>query len=308
MANMLRSTLPDLYLADALPFIEKVIQEEYESYPLVSEMCFNVSDMKHGISQHTQVSSLPAAAAVGEAEEIPQSRLRPGYSKTFLAQKYGIILATSQEAIRDEKYDVISKNPRRLARAFATAQEIVAADIFNTAFSATGPDGKVLCATDHPLLTAGAGTSSNALGTPADLSITSLKDMLTLFQKQLDSAGNRIRIMPKKLLVPVELGYLAHELTKSIMLPEGSYNNVNSVGPQGMFQLEPVVWQYLTDADAFFVLGDQMDHELHFMWADRPEIATQEEFKSQVALTRMTGRWVAGYSDWRGVCGTQGNG
>jgi hypothetical protein len=306
MSNLLRNNLPDLYLSTALPFIEKVIQEEFEEYPKVYEQVFNVGDMSNGIAQHTQVSSLSAAGIVGEAEEIPQSRIRQGYSKTYIAQKYGIMLATSQEAIDDEKYSVIAANPRRLARAMVSAQEISAAAVLNGGFSDTGPDGVSLFNTAHPSLVPGALNSSNRLAVAADLSITSLKDLITVYMKQLDTAGNRIMIKPTKLVVPQELSYLAYELTNSVMLPEGNQNNVNSVGPQGMLMLAPVTWQYLVDADAFYLVGDKSDHELHFMFAQRMEIATQEEFKTQVALTRCTARWVASYSDWRGICGSPG--
>lgn len=304
--TLLRTNMQDLYLEDALPFVEKVIQEEYESYKPVHEMLFNVADMKHGIVQHTQVSSLSPASKVQEGEEIPQDQIRQGYATTYKAEKYGILLATTIEAIKDERTDVISKNPRRLARAFNSAEQISAAAVLNAAFTTTGGDGKSLCATDHPLLSPGAGTGSNRLATDADLSLTSLKDMQTLFKKQVDSSGNKLMIQSRKLIVPSELEYLAYELVKSIMQPGDSKNDVNVMGPQGLYKLDPVCWEYLTDTDAWFLASDPTDHEMYFFWAERPSLASSEEFKSQVALTRMTGRWVCGFSDWRGICGTTG--
>jgi hypothetical protein len=301
-----RSNLPDLYLEDALPFLEAVIEEKYESYPSVAEQIFNVRDMKNGIAQHSQVSSLFAASEVAEGAEIPQERVYQGYSTTYLARKFGILLATSQESIDDERFDSISKNAGKLGRAVRSAEEIDAASIFNNGFSTTGSDGKVLFATDHPLLSPGAGTSSNKLGTDADLSSTSLKDMITVFKKQLDTSGNKIMIKPKMLLVPSELEYLAYELLKSTYIPESPNNNLSSIGPNGLYSIEPVCWEYLTDADAFFLVGDKSDHELYQFWSKRPEIRQEMDFKTDVALTRILARWDVGYSDWRGVCGTTG--
>jgi hypothetical protein len=300
--TMLRSHLPDLNLEDALPFIEKVIQESYEGYELKGEKLFNVSEMKHGIAQMSQVSALSPAGKVSEGAEIPQDRIRQGYSSTFKAEKYGILLSTSQESIDDERHDVISKNPRRLARAFASAQEISAAAILNSAFSTTGADGKALCATDHPLLQPGSGTSSNRQATDADLSITSLKDVMTVYKKQLDSAGNKIAVPAKYLVVPSELEYEAYEILNSVMLPGGSTNNVNSMHGR----LELCCWEYLTDTDAFFVMGDKMDHEIYFFWSKRPQVSTSVEFKTEVALTKMVGRWQVGFADWRGIAGSSG--
>lgn len=302
-----RSNLPQMYLEMALPFLESVIEEEYEGYAPVSEKIFNVRDMKHGIAQHSQISSLAPAGQVGEGVEIPQDRVYQGYSKTYLARKYGVLMSISQEAIDDEKFESISKNASKLGRSIRSAEEIDAAGVFNNGFSATGPDGLTLFNTAHTLLAPGAGTSSNALATPADLSIQSLKDMTTVFKKQLDTAANKVMIKPKTLLVPSELEYLAFELLHSTYLPEGSLNNVNSMASSGgLFGISPQCWEYLTDNDAWFLVADKMDHELYQFWSKRPEIKSEMDFKSDVALTRILARWDVGYSDWRGVCGTPG--
>lgn len=301
-----RNNLPDLYLEDALPFLKAVIEEEHEEYQSVCEQIFNVGDMQNGIAQTTQVSSLAPAGEVGEGEEINQDRVYAGYSKTYKARKFGILLSTSQEAIDDQRYDSISKNARKLGRAMASATEIDAAAIFNNGFSSNGLDGVPLFSRVHPLLAPGAGTSSNQLATDADLSTTSVKDMITVMKKQLDSAGNKIMIKPKILLVPSELEYSAYEILKSTYLADVSTNNLSSIGPNGRYIIEPMSWEYLTDSDAFFMLSDKMDHELHMFWAKRPEIRQEIDFKTDVALTRILARWDVGYSDWRGVCGTTG--
>lgn len=306
MSTLLRSNLPDLYLEDALPFIEHVIEEEYESFPKVSEMIMNVESMNNGIVQHSQVSSIGPASLVGEAEEINQDRVYQGYSSTFKSLKYGTMLATSQETIDHEKYSSLAKNPKKLARAVASTCEIKAAALFNNGFSTALSDGVALFSTSHPLLAPGAGTSSNRLATDADLSSTSLKDMITLMRKQLDTAGNKIMIKPKKLIVPAELEFVAWELLRSIYIPDSSNNNLSSFGPSSDYRIEPIVWDYLTDADAWFLASDKADHNLYFFWDKQPEIKTSMEFKSDVALTRILTRFVVGASDWRGVCGTTG--
>lgn len=308
MSVLLKSNLPDLNLETALPFIERVIEEEYEQYPFVSEAIFNVGDDSHGIVQHTQVSSLAPAGEVGEASEVPSQKVYQGYATNFLAKKYGVLLQTSKESIDDQRIDVLSKNPRRLARAVASTREITAAAILNTAFTTAGSDGKVLCAIDHPLLAPGAGTSSNKLSTDADLDATSLKDLITVFRKQLDSAGNKINILPKTLLVPQDLEFKAYEVLRSTYLPDSPNNNVNSVGPNGIYKIEPMTWIYLTDPDAFFLVADKSEHELHWFWRQQPSVESDIEFKTEVALTKIVTRFSVGYSDWRGIAGTTGAG
>jgi hypothetical protein len=306
MTTLLQTNLPDLYLDTALPWIEHVIEEKFDEFPRASEVLYNMRDMRNGIVQHTQVSSLGAAPAVGEAQEIPQDRVFQGYSTTFLAVKYALMLATSQESIDHEKFDSISKNPRKMARGMNTTVETVASAILNTGFTTNGSDGVPLFSTAHPLLTPGAGTSSNRLAVDSDLATTSLKNMIELFNKQLDTAGNKIQIPPKYLWIPGELEHTAFQLLHSIYLPGGSQNDVSSFGPQGLYRLEAQVWWYLTDPDAWGLMAEKDDHDIYFYWDKRPEVKSQMEFKSDVALTRMIARFVAGYSDWRGVTGTPG--
>lgn len=304
MSTLFRGNLPDLYLEDALPFLENVIQENLEQYPYVSEKVFNMGTMKHGIAQHSQVSALSPASEVAEGAEIGQDKIYQGFSTTYKAKKYGVLLATTQESIDHEKWSVLSKNPQRMARSVASTRETVAASVFNNGFATNGSDGVPLFSTAHPLLAPGAGTSSNLLGTPADLSATSLKDLITVMRKQLDTAGNKVMIQPKTLLVPVELEFVAYELLRSTYLPDTPNNNLSSVGPSGLYKIEPLSWNYLTDTDAFFLIGQ--DHEMHWFWDKMPEVKTQMEFKSDIALTRILTRFVCGYSDWRGVAASAG--
>lgn len=309
MAIQLRSQLSDLFLSTALPWIDYVIQEEYKNFDPASQKIFNVKEMKNGIAQTTQVGSLEPAGAVGEGEEIQSQRLYQGFDKTYTALKYGVLMSISQESIDDQKFDVFSQNPRRFIRSMMSTQEIVAANIFNNGFSGgdTGPDGVVLFSASHPLLAPGAGTASNTLGTAADLASSSLKALVTLMRGTVDSAGNKVMIQPRTLMVPKDNEFLAHELLKSQLLVNSDNSYVNAVNSvTGRYTIEPLVNDYLTDTDASFLLADPVDHNLNFYWAKRPEISDDSEFKTEVMLTKGIMRFAVGYSDWRGVVGTEG--
>lgn len=307
MSILLRSNLPDLVMADALPYLEFICEDEFQSFEPRYEKIFNVKEMRSGIAQSTQVSSLQAAGAVGEAEAVPLQKIYQGFSKTYTAIKYGIMLASSQETLDDLEYDVLAKNARKLMRSFMTTVEITSAAVLNNGFSDTGPDGKVLFATDHPLISAGAGTTSNRLAVDSDLSMSSLKSMITLLRAQVDTANNKIQLQPRQLIVPSSLEFTAHELLKSQMLvaaDNASVNAVNSVNDR--YKIEPVVWDYLTDDDQWQLATDSSDHMLCFYWRQRPSISSDADFKTNVALTKLLGRFAVGYSDFRGIVGTPG--
>lgn len=307
MSMMIRSQFSDFFLADALPALEFIVSDEYQQFAAQYEKLFNVKNMSGSIAQSSQISSLQPAGQVGEGEQLPMQKISQGFSKTYTAVKYGILLATSQELIDDQEFDLMGSNARKLTKAFMSTVEMTSADVLNTAFSATGPDGKVLCAVDHPLLAPGAGTNSNRLGTDADLSMTSLKAAITLMRGTLDTAGNKVNLKGKNLIVHPSNEFTAVELLESQMLVDAANANVNAVNSvMSRYSLQPVIWDYLTDEDAWFIQSDKDDHNMCFYWRKQAEIDTDYEFKSKVALTSLVGRFAVGYSDWRGIVGTPG--
>lgn len=304
-----RSNLPDLYLEDALPALESIIDDEYAGFEPRCEMIFNVKDSSRSIEQTTQLSALAAAGAVNEGASVPMRDIQQGFDKTYSHTKYGLMISVSQESIDDGNFDIMAKHARKLARALVETQEIQAAAIFNSGFGDTGPDGVSLFNTAHPLLAPGAGTSSNTLASAADLSSTSLKSLLTVMRQQKDSAGNRINIRSKKLIVPSDLEFTAHELLESINLVDSANASVNATNSiRERYSMEPLVWDYLTDSDAWFLAADKDDHELRWFWRSRPSVSSDMDFKTDVALMRILARFSVGYSDWRGIAGTEGAG
>lgn len=311
MAIMRRENFSDLTLEEALPVLEEVITDTMEEFPLEHERIFNMRTMDRGITQHTQVTGIPAVGQVAEGEEYPMDEMVQGYDTTYRAVKYGVIVPITKELMEDNQHDEAFDRAQHLARAMREAQRISGAGIFNNAFSALGPDGVTLCSTAHPLPYPGAGTSSNRLSVDADLSLASLEDMVTLIRKTKDGAGKKVLIRPKTLIIPPELEFLAHELLESMAKPQASTANslteVNAVNSmRTRYGLEPVVMDYLTDDDAWFVAADKGGHKL--FWHDRksPETSSDIEFKSDVALMKITARWALGFSDFRGIAGTSG--
>lgn len=311
MSVLLRSNFSDLTLEDALPALKKVTEDLFQQFPMQHEQVFNVGSMDRGILQHTGVSGIPAVGQVTEGGEYPLDQMVQAYDKTFTAVKYGVMLAISEELLEDSMADVFKRRPEQLARAMDEALRIQAAAIFNNAFSTSGPDGVSLCNSAHPLAYPGAGTSSNVLAVAADLSQSSLEDLITVMRQTKDNAGKKVLVRPTQLIVPPELEFLAHELLESEMKPQASTassiteeNMVNAV--RSRYGLQPVVMDYLTDADAFFLAADKANHNLWWYWRKRPETSSDAEFKSDIGLLKIKSRFAVGFSDWRGIAGTPG--
>lgn len=311
MAIMNRAQFSDLVLEDALPVLEEVIQDTMEEFPMEHERILNVRSMDRGIIQHTQVSGIPAVGALGEGEEYPMDQMVQGFDKTYRALKYGVIMPITEELLEDNQHDEVFDRARHLGRAMREAERISASSIFNNAFTTAGPDGVSLCNTAHPLAYPGAGTSSNRLAADADLSLTSLEDLITVMRKTKDQSGKKVLVRPRNLIVPPELEFLSTELLDSTQKPQASTagslteeNAVNAV--RSRYGLEPVVMDYLTDDDAWFLSADKGSHKLFWFWRKQPETSSDMEFKADVALMKIKSRWAVGFSDFRGVAGTTG--
>jgi hypothetical protein len=307
MSIFLRSNVPDLVLEDALPALDFIVQDRFARFDPFHEAVFNVKEMRTGIAQSTQVSGYKPAQLVGEAQEIPMQRRYQGFDKTYLAVKLAIMTGQSQELIDDLEYDVMADNAAQLSDAVMESLQIASADVFNSGFSTTGPDGVALFSNAHPLVAPGAGTSSNVLGTPADLSSTSMKAMITLLRSQRDMAGKRMNIKPASLIVSKEEHFNAVEILDSEMIVNSNNDSVNAVNSiKSLYGIRPIVCDFFTDEDAWFLSGGKENHKLMFYWRKRPELGSDYDFKTEVALQKIVARYAVGYSDWRGICGTAG--
>ncbi len=311
---MNRASFSDLTLEDALPVLEEIITDSMEEFPMEHEKIFNVRSMDRGIIQHTQITGIPAVGQVAEGSEYPLDSMVQGYDKTYRAYKYGVILPITEELLDDNQHDEVFERAEHLGRSMREAERIAAAGVFNNAFTAgatAGPDGLALCHVAHTLPYPGAGTNGNRLGTDADLSLASLEDMITLMRKTKDGSGKKVLLRPKTLIVPPELEFLAHELLESESKPQAStasslteVNAVNST--RARYGLEPVVMDYLTDDDAWFLAAGKGSHKVFWFWRKQPVTSSDMEFKSDVALMKIKARWALGFSDYRGICGTTG--
>lgn len=308
---MRREQYSDLVLEDALPVLEEVCTDTMEEFPMEHERIYNVRSMDRGIVNHSQVSGIPAVGSVAEGGEYPTDEFVQGYDTLFKAIKYGVIVPISEELLSDNANEEAFQRAEQLGRAMREAERISAASIFNNGFTDTGPDGVSLFNTAHPLPYQGAGTSSNRLSVDADLSLASLEDLVTTMRKTKDQAGKKVLVRPRYLIVPPELEFLAHELLESDSKPQAStassiteVNAVNSM--RSRYGLEPVVMDYLTDDDAFYLSADKGSHKIYWYWRMQPQVSSDMEFKSDVALMKIKARWALNYSDFRGLAGSAG--
>jgi phage major head subunit gpT-like protein len=118
----------------------------------------------------------------------------------------------------------------------------------------------------------------------------------------LNDKGDKIRINPNTLLVPMELEDTAWTIVNSMNKPGTANNDGNFNRALGW---NVVVWDYLTDSNNWFMM-DSRYMKLFLNWFNRINIEFAMDPTSDfnlVARYRGYMRYSYGWSDWRFVYG-----
>lgn len=237
-----------------------------------------------------------------EGQPLTYDSLNEGFRSTFTHLDYGLAKRITRNLLRDELHPILERIGTETARQARATEETLLANHYNRAFntSYTGPDGQVLCATAH--VREDGSTYANRPTSDADLSQTSLEQGFIDFSDFRDGGGKRISIEPAHLVVAKENRFEAHRLLMSSQSPENDTNAVNPL--DGLVQA--CVWNYLTDADAWFLQAEKEDHGL--VLYVREEFWTDYEFDWDSKDYKFSGMFAqsSGWIDPRGFYGTEG--
>jgi phage major head subunit gpT-like protein len=224
-----------------------------------------------------------------------------GYKTTFTHTEYTRGFKVERSLVDDDLYNIINERPRGLAMAAVRTKEKHAASVFNNAFSSSyvGADAVALCGT-HPYSPVNATTHSNAGSTA--LSYDAVIATKKLMRSFVDDRGELITVMPSTILVPPELEDVAWTIVSSMNKPGTANNDANYVRSQGW---DVIVWDYLTDANNWFMIDRQMAG-LYLKWLDRVPLEFTMDPTSDFSLeARFRGymRYSYGWTDWPWIYG-----
>lgn len=234
-----------------------------------------------------------------------------GYEETLTHHEFAKGITIERKLIADNRISRALAASEALGDSAFRFREKAGANVFINAFSsatsetlddfgtdATGADLVALCSTAHPRHPNDSTTDSNE-GTTA-LTEAGLSSTRRAMMDFVDLNGDIINAMPDTLLVPNELEDTALKLVRSAQEPESANNAIN---PQaGRYRV--VVWNYLTDANAWFLIDSgKARQSLH--WFDREpiEFARETDFDTLIGKYRAYMRFSLGWSDYRWVFG-----
>lgn len=294
--------------------IKKQLQEglnavfglEYKQHPELWRDIFTVSkESRKAYVEDVLMTGFGAAPVKQEGAGVTYDTASEGYVSRYVFETIALAFALTEEAGEDDLYgDLGSQMSKALARSMQYTKNVKGANILNNGFtSGTGGDGVYLFSASHPLQ--GGGTYSNMLSTSADLSETSLEDMLIVIGDAVDDRGLPISLTPKKLIIPTELQFTAQRILKSDGRVDTADNDLNAIKSLNMIAGGWSKNVHLTDPDAWFLTTDCPDG---LKYIERKALATgvEGDFETGNMRFKARTRFVFGHSNARGAYGSAG--
>jgi len=291
------------------PGLNSLFGMSYDSYSREYEQIFAVEDSQRAFEEEVLVTGFGGAPVKTEGQGVQFDNASESYTARYTHDTIALAFSLTEEAVEDNLYDSLGKRyVKALARSMANTKEVKGADVLNNAFSSSfaGGDGKALIATDHPL--AGGGTAANRATTMADLNETSLEDALIDISTFTDDRGLTISVQATKLVVPPQLVFVADRILESTLRVGTADNDINAIRNTGVLPGGYTVNHYLTDPDAFFLLTTvtEMGEGLKMFQRTAMETSMEPDFSTGNLRYKARERYSFGFSDWRGIYGSEG--
>ena len=274
------------------PGLNSLFGMSYDAYDREYEEIFAIEDSQRAFEEEVLITGFGSAPVKTEGQGVQFDNASEGFSARYTHETIALAFSLSDEAIEDNLYDSLGKRyVKALARSMGNTKEIKGADVLNNAFSSsfTGGDGVSLINTAHPL--AGGGTAANRASTMADLNETSLEDALIDISTFTDDRG-----------------FVADRILNSPLRSGTADNDVNAIKNTGVLPGGYTVNHYLTDPDAFFLLTSitEQGEGLKMFQRTGMETSMEPDFSTGNVRYKARERYSFGFSDWRGIYGSQG--
>ena len=230
---------------------------------------FCVVSAVNDFKRQDRISLQDFAALSIVAEGGAYTNLAWGDSReTYTPSKRGNLVVITREVILNDDIHAVRQIPQKLAiSAGITINEFVYTTLI--AGNPTMADGT-------KVYDDGVQTSHGNRGTAA-LSSSALTNAIAAMLKQTNSAGKRVGVRPRFLLVPPDLWATANVLVGSTLVPGSANNDVNVL--RGL--LEPIVVPQFTDVNDYYLFADAQvmpTIELGFVQGKEvPELLLQDQ-------------------------------
>ena len=294
-------------LKELLPGLNALFGLEYARYGEEHKEIYETETSERSFEEETKLSGFSAAPVKNEGSAIAYDNAQEAFTARYNHQTIALGFSLTEEAVEDNLYDTLSaRYTKALARAMSYTKQVKAAAVLNNGFTGganAGGDGVALFSTDHPLVSGG--TNSNTQATPTDLNETALENAVIQIAAWTDERGLLIAAQPRKLIVPPNNQFVATRLLETELRVGTADNDINAIKNNGSIPEGYTVNHYLTDPDAYFLTTDVPNGMKHFV---RTPLSTSMDgdFDTGNVRYKARERYSFGFSDPLGMFGSPG--
>ena len=288
-----------------LPGIHKWVGMEYKDYMPQYAKVFEKFNSTKAFEEEVGVTGFGYAVVKTEGGGVYYDDMEQGFTQRYTHYVMALGFKITREMFEDNQYMSLGlRKTKGLTFAMKQTKEVLFANILNRAFNSTYTyaDGVEMCSAVHP--NKSGGTWRNELETAADLSEDSLEQACIDIGAFESDRGMLIKVSPKQLIIPPALEFDAARILKSVQQSGTANNDINALKTLSKIP-NMMVYNYLTDTDAWFVQTDCPDG-LKYFQRRAQEVETDNDFDTQNASYLVTDRFVPGITDCRGIFGSPG--
>ena len=285
------------------PKLRNIWNDGWPPRPLEYSRFVNISASRKAQETDYKMTGLGAMQDKTEGGLVTYGDPIGGSSKVYTHTSNALGYRVTAEMQRHELYGQVMKLERSLVRSASDRQETDAANILNNGFSTSYSgfvSSEALFATSHARLDGGT-AQANRPSTDISLGVTALQNAIIQFHNWKDDRGRPFLSVPKLLVIHPNDLMTARELLGSEFKPGTSNNEINALREDG---LSYMVSHYVTDTNAWFLLGD--NHDLNFIWDLKPSTDMEEDFDTKDIKRTLVQAYSTGFGEWRGTYGTSG--
>ena len=287
------------------PGLNALFGMEYSRYENEHAEIFDQETSDRAFEEEVMLMGFGEAGVKQEGAAVQFDTATESFTARYTHETVALAFSLTEEAVEDNLYDTLSaRYTRSLARSMAYTKQVKATNVLNNAFTTAGGDGVSLVNTAHP--TALGGNFSNKSATNADLNETSLEQAMIDIAGFIDERGLKIAMQGRKLIIPVNIQFVADRILNSTLRVGTSDNDINALRNMGMLPDGYTINHYLSDTDAYFIKTDATNGFKHFV---RAPLTTgmEGDFDTGNMRYKARERYSFGFSDPRCVYGSQGS-
>ena len=292
-------------LKELVPGLHAIFGTEYKRYEDEAAVLFENEKSNRAFEEEVLLPGFGEASTKFEGQGVNYAQTGEGWVARYTNETVAMAFSITEEAMEDNLYDKLSTRlTKALARSMAAAKQTKGAAVYNNSFTAgvyAGGDGVALVSNAHPLQDGS--TGSNTPTTQAELSETSLEQALIDVAGYTDDKSIPIAAQARTLHIPRQLVFVAERLMASPYRVGTADNDVNAIVSKGMIAGGYHVNHRFTNSKYWWLRTDVPNGMKHFT---RTPIETKMEgdFETGNVRYKSRERYVFGFSDWRGVYGS----